>query len=80
VFDALTSQRPHKAPLSYADTMTILEEGRGRHFDPVLHDRFAGIAPQLHARYGGRDDPQLREELRGIVRRFFTGGLDTLVS
>ena len=43
-------------------------------------DRFAGIAPQLYAQYGGRDDPQLREELRSIVRRFFVGGLDTLES
>ena len=80
VFDALTAQRPYKAAFSFEDTMNILEEGRGRHFDPELFDRFAGIAPQLYAQYGGRDDPQLREELRSIVRRFFVGGLDTLES
>ncbi len=78
VFDALTSRRPYKEPLSYAATMDILEQGRGTHFDPALLDRFAGIAPQLHAEYGGRDDVRLREELRGIVRHFFVGGLDTL--
>jgi HD-GYP domain-containing protein (c-di-GMP phosphodiesterase class II) len=78
VFDALTSRRPYKEPLSYAATMAILEEGRGTHFDPTLLDRFAGIAPRLHAEYSGRDDARLREELRGIVRRFFVGGLDTL--
>jgi HD-GYP domain-containing protein (c-di-GMP phosphodiesterase class II) len=78
VFDALTSRRPYKEPLSYAATMDILEQGRGTHFDPALLDRFAGIAPQLHAEYGGRDDARLREELRGIVRHFFVGGLDTL--
>jgi hypothetical protein len=60
--------------------MDILEEGRGTHFDPALLDRFAGIAPQHHAEYAGRDDTRLREELRGIVRRFFVGGLDTLES
>jgi HD-GYP domain-containing protein (c-di-GMP phosphodiesterase class II) len=80
VFDALTSQRPYKTAFSFEDTMNILEEGRGSHFDPELLDRFAGIAPQLYAEYGGRDDPQLREELRSIVRRFFVGGLDTLES
>lgn len=80
VFDALTSQRPYKAAFSFDDTMAILEEGRGSHFDPELLDRFAGIAPQLYAQYAGRDDPQLREELRSIVRRFFVGGLDTLES
>jgi HD-GYP domain-containing protein (c-di-GMP phosphodiesterase class II) len=78
VFDALTSRRPYKAPLSYEETMRILEAGRGHHFDPALFDRFAGIAAQLHAQYAGRDDVQLREELRGSVRRFFVGGLDTL--
>ena len=78
VFDALTSQRPYKSALSYEDTMHILAEGRGAHFDPVLLDRFSAIAPQLHAQYAGRDDELLREELRGIVRRFFSGGRDTL--
>jgi HD-GYP domain-containing protein (c-di-GMP phosphodiesterase class II) len=78
VFDALTSERPYKSLFSYEDTMRILEEGRGSHFDPVLLDRFIGVAPQLHAQYAGRDDAQLRAELRSIVRHFFVGGLDTL--
>jgi len=80
VFDALTSERPYKAPLSYEDTMRILEAGRCSHFDPVLLDCFSGIALRLHAQYAGRDDLQLREELRGNVRHFFSGGLDTLES
>jgi HD-GYP domain-containing protein (c-di-GMP phosphodiesterase class II) len=80
VFDALASSRPYKAPLSYADTMDILEEGRGSHFDPALLDCFKAIAAELYNQYAGRDDPQLREELRSKVRYFFVGGLDTLES
>jgi HD-GYP domain-containing protein (c-di-GMP phosphodiesterase class II) len=78
VFDALTSRRPYKEPLSFDETMSILHEGRGRHFDPTLLDRFDAIARELYKRYGGRDDDELRAEVRAIVKRFFVGGLDTL--
>ena len=38
VFDALTSARPYKKPLSFEESMEILDQGRGTHFDPVLLD------------------------------------------
>ena len=79
VFDALTSRRPYKEPLSFEESMQIIEQGRGTHFDPSLLDIFAALAKDLHARYGGREDEQLREELTEFVRRYFTAGLDTLV-
>jgi putative nucleotidyltransferase with HDIG domain len=79
VFDALTSHRPYKKPFSFEESMQIIEQGRGTHFDPSLIDIFAGLAKDLHARYGGREDQQLREELTEFVRRYFTAGLDTLV-
>lgn len=78
VFDALTSRRPYKEPLSFDETMKILESGREKHFDPLLLDLFGVIARGLYDRYSGRDDPALREELRTTVGRFFSGGLDTL--
>ena len=78
VFDALTSRRPYKEPFSFEEAMQILEEGRGTHFDPRLLDGFAEIAEGLHARYCGREDAGLREDLREIVRRYFSGGLGTL--
>jgi HD-GYP domain-containing protein (c-di-GMP phosphodiesterase class II) len=78
VFDALTSRRPYKEPLSFDETMQILDSGRGQHFDPALLDRFGEIARELYDRYGGRDDDRLREEVRALVGRFFVGGLDTL--
>jgi HD-GYP domain-containing protein (c-di-GMP phosphodiesterase class II) len=78
VFDALTSRRPYKEPLSYDETMQILESGRGQHFDPALLDHFAVIARALYDRYCGRDDDGLRDEVRAVVGRFFVGGLETL--
>jgi HD-GYP domain-containing protein (c-di-GMP phosphodiesterase class II) len=78
VFDALTSRRPYKEPLSFDETMKILNAGRGQHFDPALLDRFGAIARELYDRYCGRDDDRLREEVRALVSRFFVGGLDTL--
>jgi putative two-component system response regulator len=40
VFDALSSQRPYKPPFPLEHCFAILEEGRGRHFDPQVLDAF----------------------------------------
>lgn len=40
VFDALTSERVYKSAISIDETLKILREGRGRHFDPELLDLF----------------------------------------
>jgi len=40
VFDALTSKRPYKEAYSVKKTLSILEEGRGSHFDPKVLDAF----------------------------------------
>ena len=79
VFDALTSRRPYKEPFSFEQSMQILERGSGGHFDPVLVGLFAGLAKDLHARYGGREDPGLHQALNQFVLRYFSGGLDTLM-
>lgn len=47
VFDALTSPRVYKPAFSIEKALEIMAEGRGRHFDPVLFDRFREIAPDL---------------------------------
>ncbi|GAU77551.1 response regulator [Fusibacter sp. 3D3] len=36
VFDALTSERPYKSAFSYEEALTIIEEGKGKHFDPDI--------------------------------------------
>lgn len=74
VFDALTSKRPYKEPLSCQASLAILEQGRASHFDPVLLDAFLQIAPELHRAYAGRDDQGLRDELRMAIIRYFSKG------
>ena len=53
VFDALTCRRHYKEAFSFDQAVAIIDEGRGRHFDPdlvdALHDcldEFAAIAAQ----------------------------------
>ena len=40
VFDALTSERPYKKAFPEQTALTMMQEGRGRHFDPDLLDLF----------------------------------------
>jgi HD-GYP domain-containing protein (c-di-GMP phosphodiesterase class II) len=74
VFDALTSRRPYKEPLSFEDAMSMLQQGRGGHFDPRVFDVFQGVAPALYRSYAGRDDQGLRDELKAVIARYFSEG------
>ncbi len=78
VFDALTSERPYKKPLSFDETMAILEQGRGVHFDPALLDAFAGIARELYDTFAGHDGADLRKFLVAAVDRYFSAGMESL--
>jgi putative two-component system response regulator len=40
VFDALSSARPYKVAFPVDECFQILEDGRGRHFDPQVLDAF----------------------------------------
>jgi putative two-component system response regulator len=40
VFDALTSRRVYKPPMTLEDASEIIMEGRGKHFDPEVVDAF----------------------------------------
>jgi len=54
VFDALTSRRPYKEPLSVDQSFSIIAEGRGTHFDPAVVDAFVALRSeilQIQARY-----------------------------
>ena len=79
VFDALTSKRPYKEPMSFDRSMAILEEGSGSHFDPQLIAAFKKIAPELYEKYCGRDDEGLHGELEQILRHYFTTDINSLV-
>jgi HD-GYP domain-containing protein (c-di-GMP phosphodiesterase class II) len=71
VFDALTSRRPYKEPMSYAEAMRIIESGSGAHFDPRLFEIFAGIARPLYDEFGNRDDERPRTVLRELIDYYF---------
>lgn len=73
VFDALTSRRPYKEPMSYEAAMAAIEKGRASHFDPRLLDLFSGIARPLFDEFGDRDDDRPRAVLRSLVDRYFKG-------
>jgi HD-GYP domain-containing protein (c-di-GMP phosphodiesterase class II) len=72
VFDALTSKRPYKEPFSFEQSMQILQDGRGSHFDAQMIDVFSTIASSLHDQLAGRGTDELRAELESITRAYFT--------
>jgi len=49
VFDALMSRRPYKKPFSLKNSLAIIKEGRGSHFDPDVVDAFFAIQPEILA-------------------------------
>lgn len=71
VFDALTSRRPYKAPMSPASALEIMHQGRASHFDPALLDLFQPLATGLYASYGEADEAQLRHALLPLLDRYF---------
>jgi putative two-component system response regulator len=40
VYDALISRRVYKAPMPHEDTLLVMQQGRGTHFDPDVLDAF----------------------------------------
>jgi putative nucleotidyltransferase with HDIG domain len=59
VYDALTSRRPYRVPMTHEEAMAVIREERGRHFDPDVVDAFL--------RLGGN-------ELTEIGKRYAEGG------
>ncbi|MDR3073004.1 MAG: response regulator [Clostridiales Family XIII bacterium] len=47
VYDALISVRPYKKPLTTEVAESIINDGRGTHFDPVLVDVFNNVADKF---------------------------------
>jgi len=43
VYDALRSRRVYKEPFSHTKSVTIILEGRKKHFDPIILDAFLNI-------------------------------------
>lgn len=76
VFDALTSRRPYKEPLSFDDAMAIMHRGRGSHFDPRLLDAFDTVAPKLFAEIDHTEDAVVEATLRRLVNKYFLSSED----
>ena len=47
VYDALTSKRPYKEPLSHEESYRIIVEGSGEHFDPKLVKVFQAMSKEF---------------------------------
>jgi len=47
VFDALTSKRPYKEPLSSEKSFVIIDESRNTHFDPRIIDAFIAVKDDI---------------------------------
>jgi response regulator RpfG family c-di-GMP phosphodiesterase len=49
VYDALMSERPYKRAFTHEQSVAIITEGRGAHFDPLLVDLFLSIEDRFSA-------------------------------
>ncbi len=79
VFDALTSHRPYKKPLSYEETVDIMRKGSGSHFDPKILDAFVTLVRPLYDRYSTADDTGARRDLETIVNRYYKADVSTFL-
>lgn len=71
VFDALTSERPYKKPMSLTSALTIIEQDSGRHFDPAVLAGFKGIAADMYEHMTRADSHHLRRGMQDILERYF---------
>lgn len=51
VFDALSSRRSYKEPISFYDAVEIIKDGSGSHFDPALVSVFIDCLPKIKGIY-----------------------------
>lgn len=70
VFDALVSSRPYKDALSFDKAIEMMEDERGRSFDPASLNAFMSIAEGLYKQVIGSDLAKLKEMCAAIVERY----------
>ncbi len=71
VFDALTSKRPYKDALPLDQTMEIMRQGSGGHFDPETLSVFERMAPGFLKDFGAADRSLLKRYLAESVDKYF---------
>jgi HD-GYP domain-containing protein (c-di-GMP phosphodiesterase class II) len=47
VYDASTTRRLYRSPLSHEDVTALIVKGRGTHFDPDVVDAFVEVEPEM---------------------------------
>lgn len=71
VFDALTSKRPYKEALSFAEAIAVIESGAGSYFDPRLTQAFCAIAEPLYRETRDVPDAEVELRLQEIIGKYF---------
>ncbi len=71
VFDALCSKRPYKQPMSFDDSMAILQRDTGSHFDPTVMAAFGPIARGIFDTLADCGEAEARALLEARVRQHF---------
>lgn len=71
VFDALCSKRPYKEALPFEESMAMLAQGAGKHFDPHLVKVFSGLAPQIYQTTAKASETETQALLEIMVRKHF---------
>lgn len=70
VFDALTSKRPYKPPYSVDESLDIIRESSGTHFDPDVVDAFLLVKDEILAireKYKDEQESQLIQMVEKAV-------------
>ena len=65
VYDALISRRVYKEGMSHDKAVSIIVEGKGRHFDPDIVDAFVGLQDafkEIAARFADSDDDMAKKK------------------
>lgn len=73
VFDALTSERPYRRPLPFAEALDVIARDSGQHFDPSVVEAFQRVAPAMFQETSVADIGRLRLKLREVLTRYFDG-------
>jgi len=71
VFDALMSKRPYKEALSYEQSLEIIKQKSGSHFDPDIVQVFVAIAPNINQQLYNKTDEELKIQLEKKRKVYF---------
>ena len=71
VFDALRSERPYKKPMSFAESISIIQKDSGSHFDASVVKAFLTIATDIQERLAECDEAACQALLQAKIREHF---------